>query len=283
MQGDFNYDCTPQQVHLCCLNAFRCTGKERDAESGLDYFGARYLSSNMGRFMSPDWSAKEEPVPYSKLDDPQSLNLYSYVLNNPLSKSDPDGHEDCCDFAKGVLQGVVSSLTGGAMGSAPSSSDSDSSLHGQMLGSAMVTAAGIMGDADAATKIGGGMMLAPETGGVSLTVSAVGVGEAAISTAAIQAGSNNAAAVGTAMERRAGDFSKSTREGAIKDNADKNGGTNKCEKCGGDVQRVGNQKGQSPPGDQLQVHHDPAIKDGGGKDSKPVVVCRDCHVDIHNP
>jgi hypothetical protein len=46
----------------------------------------------MGRFMSPDWSAKEEPAPYANLDDPQSLNLYSYVKNNPLSKTDPDGH-----------------------------------------------------------------------------------------------------------------------------------------------------------------------------------------------
>ncbi len=43
--------------------------------------------------MSPDWSAKAEPVPYSKLDNPQSLNLYAYVLNNPLSKADRDGHE----------------------------------------------------------------------------------------------------------------------------------------------------------------------------------------------
>jgi RHS repeat-associated protein len=36
------------------------TGKERDAESGNDYFDARYYSSAMGRFMSPDWSAKAE-------------------------------------------------------------------------------------------------------------------------------------------------------------------------------------------------------------------------------
>jgi hypothetical protein len=46
----------------------------------------------MGRFMSPDWSAKYEPVPYAKLDNPQTLNLYAYVGNNPLSKVDADGH-----------------------------------------------------------------------------------------------------------------------------------------------------------------------------------------------
>ena len=43
------------------------TGKERDSESGNDYFGARYYASSMGRFMSPDWSAKEEPVPSHSL------------------------------------------------------------------------------------------------------------------------------------------------------------------------------------------------------------------------
>src|ERR1039458_3841397 len=45
-----------------------CMGKERDTESGNDYFGARYYSSTVGRFMSPDWGAQEEPVPYAKLD-----------------------------------------------------------------------------------------------------------------------------------------------------------------------------------------------------------------------
>lgn len=66
----------------------RFTDKERDTESGNDYFGARYYASSMGRFMSPDWSAKAEPVPYSKLDDPQTLNLYAYVTNNPLTRRD---------------------------------------------------------------------------------------------------------------------------------------------------------------------------------------------------
>jgi RHS repeat-associated protein len=69
------------------------TGKEHDTESGNDYFNARYYASSTGRFMIPDWSAKVEPVPYAKLGDPQSLNLYSYVHNNPLRLVDADGHD----------------------------------------------------------------------------------------------------------------------------------------------------------------------------------------------
>ncbi len=65
----------------------RCTGKERDSESGLDNFGARYYGSSMGRFMSAD------PVFISadRLTDPQSLNLYAYVRNSPLNLTDPTG------------------------------------------------------------------------------------------------------------------------------------------------------------------------------------------------
>lgn len=72
------------------------TGKERDPESNLDDFGARYNSSSMGRFMSPDWAAKPTSVPYAEFGDPQSLNLYSYVRNNPLSRPDIDGHDYIC-------------------------------------------------------------------------------------------------------------------------------------------------------------------------------------------
>jgi RHS repeat-associated protein len=72
----------------------RCTGKERDAESGLDMFGARYYGSSLGRFMTPDWAAGPNPVPYATFGDPQTLNLYGYVRNNPLSRTDPNGHCD---------------------------------------------------------------------------------------------------------------------------------------------------------------------------------------------
>ena len=68
------------------------TGKERDTESGNDYFGARYYASSMGRSLSPDWAAVPMPVPFAKLDNPQTLNLYQYVGNNPLTGIDPDGH-----------------------------------------------------------------------------------------------------------------------------------------------------------------------------------------------
>jgi RHS repeat-associated protein len=58
--------------------------KERDAETGLDYFGARYYSGAQGRFISPD------PVS-GKISNPQSFNAYSYSWNNPLRYTDPTG------------------------------------------------------------------------------------------------------------------------------------------------------------------------------------------------
>lgn len=71
-------------------NHYKSTGKERDTESGLDYFGARYYGSSMGRFMSPD-PGKINP---KHLANPQKWNKYAYVLNNPLAMIDPDGQEE---------------------------------------------------------------------------------------------------------------------------------------------------------------------------------------------
>jgi RHS repeat-associated protein len=69
-----------------------------------DYFGARYMASSMGRFLSPDWSEVPDSIPYADMENPQSFNLYSYVRNNPLSSADPDGH-DC------VVQSRTSNTT----------------------------------------------------------------------------------------------------------------------------------------------------------------------------
>ena len=62
------------------------TGKERDGETGLDYFGARYFSGVQGRFTSPD-----QPFADQRPEDPQSWNLYTYTRNNPLRFVDEDG------------------------------------------------------------------------------------------------------------------------------------------------------------------------------------------------
>lgn len=75
-------------------NHFKFTGKERDSESGFDNFGARYFESNVGRFMTPDWAARPTAVPYAVFGDPQSLNLYIYVRNDPVTRADADGHQD---------------------------------------------------------------------------------------------------------------------------------------------------------------------------------------------
>jgi RHS repeat-associated protein len=73
-------------------NHYKFTAKERDTESGLDNFGARYYGSTFGRFLTPDWETKPTDVPYANFGNPQSLNLYSYVNNNPTTTRDPDGH-----------------------------------------------------------------------------------------------------------------------------------------------------------------------------------------------
>lgn len=70
-------------------NRLRFTGKERDAEAGLDFFESRYFSSAQGRFTSPDvMMGKPE-----WLVDPQRWNRYAYVRNNPLKYIDPNGED----------------------------------------------------------------------------------------------------------------------------------------------------------------------------------------------
>jgi RHS repeat-associated protein len=70
------------------------TQKERDAESGLHYFGARCLAGQLSCFISPD-PRFAEPGAYDRdlLQKPQSLNLYAFAARNPIKFFDPDGRE----------------------------------------------------------------------------------------------------------------------------------------------------------------------------------------------
>jgi RHS repeat-associated protein len=66
------------------------TGKERDNESGIDYFGARYYTSDLGRWMSPDsLNLTDDRV----LNPANTLNKYAYGADNPLTYTDPDGKD----------------------------------------------------------------------------------------------------------------------------------------------------------------------------------------------
>ena len=65
--------------------AFRFTGKPFDESIGLTYFGARYYDHYIARWTQPDTIV---PQP----GNPQSLNRYTYALNNPLRYTDPTGH-----------------------------------------------------------------------------------------------------------------------------------------------------------------------------------------------
>ena len=124
---DMLYQAAPDSVNP------RFTGQMRDNESGLDYFGARYYSGAQGGFTTPDplnwlnWQLRAQPRDSSsehsrleeekdgnlgsraefrqRLEDPQQLNLYTYVRNNPLRHTDPrglwlaEGHTELTNFA----------------------------------------------------------------------------------------------------------------------------------------------------------------------------------------
>jgi RHS repeat-associated protein len=71
---------------------FKFEGKQRDNYTSNDFFGARYYSNRWGRWLSADWSNVPAPVPYANLSNPQTLNLYSMVADDPESFADLDGH-----------------------------------------------------------------------------------------------------------------------------------------------------------------------------------------------
>ena len=81
-------------------DAHRVAGKERDSDTGFDYFGGRYYASGNGRFTSVDPVLDQQKA----LGDPQQWNRYAYVRNNPLKFVDPDGREIFLAIAPGVTE-----------------------------------------------------------------------------------------------------------------------------------------------------------------------------------
>jgi RHS repeat-associated protein len=114
------------------------TGQERDDETGLYYYGARYYDPQLGRFISAD-SIVQAPF------DPQTLNRYSYCRNNPIIYSDPSGHwfiiDDLIAAGIGALVGAVSAAINGE-------DIGQGALTGAISG-ALIYAGGVLGGAAA--------------------------------------------------------------------------------------------------------------------------------------
>jgi RHS repeat-associated protein len=89
---------------------FLFTGKERDFETGQDYFGARYYRANIGRFTTVDPELNIE----GSLINPQKWNRYAYVLNNPLRYIDKDGREEDAAYSLYLIREQVRKMGGDA-------------------------------------------------------------------------------------------------------------------------------------------------------------------------
>src|SRR5262249_17004722 len=204
-------------------NHYKFTGKERDAETGLDYFGARYYSNGLGRWVTPDWSGTPVPVPYADLIDPQTLNQYGYVRNIPTSKADIDGHDwpswsDVGQFVAGVANAYGSD---NLLGAGRVESDNLAYNMGHLVGDAGAVISGVQEvGAGAAGEVGGVALDATGAGAVvGVPVNIVsGVAIAHGATTGVVAGVNLGKDVINAFSgKRQGDFKPSEREQAIKE------------------------------------------------------------------
>lgn len=109
------------------------TQKERDNETGLDYFEARYYANTQGRFSSAD----PITVTYARMNDPQGLNLYSYTRNNPLVFVDDDGKQT--KKAKVIIDPpVVSRTTYDVSGATAKEAADNSTKHDGFQGATTV-------------------------------------------------------------------------------------------------------------------------------------------------
>ena len=265
-------------------NHYKFTSKERHAETGLDYFGARHYSNGLGRFITPDWADKPAAVPYAVLDDPQSLNLYSYVRNIPTVKVDTDGHdgvgavlEKTVEYVEDGLAKLVDGAEGALAEAGGGASVAGSSRWGLLAGPAIYI----------------GAMLHPAS---------VGQSNADEIAERDRLDAENAQKLG--QGRGAGE-EKSQSDDA-NDRARTNGGLAKPDKGPGSVpkdqrdskrvwtkgendKKLAGQGGNCaqcgkpiPPG-QARGHHIKRHADGGKtNDKNHAVVCNDCHTkDLH--
>ena len=213
----------------------RFTGKERDAETGLDYFGARYFSGAQGRFTSPD----PKQLPHD-IADPQSWNKYAYTRNNPLRYVDPDG-EDWRDVLKGFVDAYTSDNTLGIGRDRGGNSDfRNGQAVGDVtaaIGGAIETAAGLTGELGSTILdfTGIGAVVGVPGNVATAAVTLHGASAAIIGASNLGQDASDAAKESAPIQRRANDFTAGDKKQIQATNAAKNGGKNVCENCGVDT------------------------------------------------
>ncbi|MGI5171976.1 RHS repeat-associated core domain-containing protein [Treponema sp. OMZ 840] len=124
---------------------FKFTGKERDEETGLYYYGARYLDAKTSRWLTTD-PALGEYIPVAPVNDEAkkhnqnlpgggiyntlSTHLYNYANNNPIKYEDPDGR-----MPQAVVGAIVGGITGAAINLAVQTASN--MINGQSVGDAI--------------------------------------------------------------------------------------------------------------------------------------------------
>ncbi len=105
----------------------RYTGQRLDPETGLYFYEARYYHPALGRFISPD-----AIVPGA--GNPQNLNRYSYVNNNPINFTDPTGHFSFKRFFKGLLKALPAIVVGIGVGILTAGAGAPAAIAGMLGG-----------------------------------------------------------------------------------------------------------------------------------------------------
>jgi len=233
------------------------TGHVNDPDTGLVYMQARYYDPSVGRFLSTD------PIGPAA-GNAFNFNRYAYANNNPVMHTDPDGRQ--------VAPGDDGPIAMQNRWDDPAVAAGELQAAG---GAAPVFAGLIPGVGDAQNVF----QAVNDPTPLNISVAVVGaipeVG--GLASKVLKEVSSVSKSV-----RRVGDFTRAQKNTAKAENAAANAGKMACADCGKTLENVKSEKGVSTPSNQAQVHHDPAIKDGGGQHSEPVVLCPPCHIERHN-
>ena len=274
------------------------TQKERDSESGLDYFLARYYSSAQGRFTSADEftggpddlfdfaeHASTNPTFYADIVDPQTLNKYQYALNNPLRYIDPDGHQEKQSLTQRLKEGASQTILGATSAFLQDNGinvDSAGNSVGRFIGHGAALVQGVVEVVQGSNLAAAGgteaVLTAPATGtGVGALIPAAGVAVATVGVievvhgGAVIANTIHNASKPDPVEGSSGGPGAGKRPSEKTKDAIRARDNNQCVFCGDETTR-------SPGPKQSNIDHaDPKSRGGNINDKNLQNTCRACN------